>query len=194
MRDYIRVSRFLAAILLAVLAWTELPVSAIQADDPAEASLYANRPTTVTSRGGPRPAPTPAQARDILATRPQVLTPTPIPTPTLQPPTPTPTPQILVRSLGQFKVTGYSDSPLNGTDGRGVTASGVKTHWGAVAVDPRVIPLGAQLRIDGMGDTVFKALDTGGGVIGRWVDVWFESDWLAIQHGVRYLDIYLVVK
>lgn len=195
MRGYIRASRFLAAFVLAILVWSELPVRTLQADGPAEAVGIMERPTMkVTSRGGPRPLSATTQAGDILTARPQVPTPTPIPTATPQPPPANPASQLVLRSLGRFKVTGYSDSPLNGTNGQGITASGVKTHWGAVAVDPNVIPLGSQLMIEGMGDTIFKALDTGGGVIGRWVDVWFESDWLAIQHGVKYLDVHLVVK
>jgi 3D (Asp-Asp-Asp) domain-containing protein len=71
-------------------------------------------------------------------------------------------------------------------------ATGIKTHWGAVAVDPRVIPLGSKLKIEGFGDTEFTALDTGGGVIGQWVDVWFPTDWEAIQHGIRNMRVFLV--
>ena len=48
--------------------------------------------------------------------------------------------------------------------------------------------------IEGMGGTRFDALDTGGGVVGRWVDVWFPTDWDALQHGVRHLKIYLVER
>jgi 3D (Asp-Asp-Asp) domain-containing protein len=55
-----------------------------------------------------------------------------------------------------------------------------------------VIPLGTRLQIEGMGDTVFRALDTGGGIRGRWVDVWFHTDWDAIQHGVRHLNVQVV--
>lgn len=196
MRGYIRVSRFLVAIVMAFLVWSELPVSHTQAGETPEMPASVERPTNVTSRGGPRPIDTPVPGRDILTSRPQVPTPTPIPTATpLPPPTPTPTPKPKLRDLGVFRVTAYSDSPhLNGTDGRGITASGVRTHWGAVAVDPRVIPLGSRLVIEGLEGTIFTALDTGGGVIGRWVDVWFDTDWRAIQHGVRMLNVYLVIE
>ena len=43
-------------------------------------------------------------------------------------------------------------------------------EWGTVAVDPRKIPLGTQLVIDGY-DTVFTARDTGSGVNGWHIDV-----------------------
>ena len=42
--------------------------------------------------------------------------------------------------------------------------------WGTVAVDPRKIPLGTKLVIDGY-DTVFTARDTGSGVNGWHIDV-----------------------
>ncbi len=200
MRGYVRVSRFLVAAVLAFLVWSDLPASTTQAGAVPEATVQAIAPerstAAVSSRGGPRPLSAPTSNREVLTAHPQsalpTLTPTPSPT---QPPTPTPTPPPVLRSLGEFRVTAYSDSPyLNGTDGRGITASGEPTHWGAVAVDPRVIPLGTRLVIEGLGGTVFTALDTGGGVIGRWVDVWFPSDWDAIQHGVKHLNIYEVVR
>jgi len=61
-------------------------------------------------------------------------------------------------------------------------------------VDPRVIPLGSDLLIEGMEETIFTALDTGGGVVGRWLDVWYPTDREALQHGVRLLNVYLVAS
>jgi 3D (Asp-Asp-Asp) domain-containing protein len=97
------------------------------------------------------------------------------------------------RDLGVFKVTGYSDSPyLNGTDGRGITRSGVLTHWGAVAVDPGIIPLGTRLVIENYEGTIFTALDTGGGIKGRWIDIWFPTDGEALEHGLKELAIAII--
>jgi 3D (Asp-Asp-Asp) domain-containing protein len=70
----------------------------------------------------------------------------------------------------------------------GHTRSGTWTRWGTVAVDPRVIPLGSKLMIEGF-DEVFVAEDTGSGVKGNWVDIWFPSYWEAIQWGVQYRRI-----
>jgi 3D (Asp-Asp-Asp) domain-containing protein len=70
----------------------------------------------------------------------------------------------------------------------GYTRSGTWTKWGTVAVDPNVIPLGSKLMIEGL-DTVFVAEDTGGGVKGNWVDIWFPSYREAIQWGVQYRRI-----
>jgi 3D (Asp-Asp-Asp) domain-containing protein len=70
----------------------------------------------------------------------------------------------------------------------GHTRSGTWTRWGTVAVDPNVIPLGSKLMIEGF-DEIFVAEDTGGGVKGNWVDIWFPSYWEAIQWGVQYRRI-----
>lgn len=53
------------------------------------------------------------------------------------------------------------------------TATGTYPHWGTVAVDPNFIPLGSTVYIQGLG--VFRAEDTGGGVIGQHVDVFVDS-------------------
>ena len=55
----------------------------------------------------------------------------------------------------------------------GMTATGTYPHWGTVAVDPNVIPLGSTVYIQGLG--VFHAEDTGGAVIGDHVDVFVDS-------------------
>jgi 3D (Asp-Asp-Asp) domain-containing protein len=139
---------------------------------------------------------------EVLSVRSQYLPPTstPVPTPTLVPsptpiptPTATPEPQLFLKYMGIFRITAYSDSPRNGTDGRGITRSGERTRWGAVAVDPRVIPLHSKLMIEGMGDMVFDALDTGGGIKGNWVDIWFSTDDQALLYGVQHRSVYLVV-
>lgn len=57
---------------------------------------------------------------------------------------------------------------------KGRTRSGTPVQWGVVAVDPRVVPLGSKIQIEGFGE-VFFAEDTGGGVKGKWVDIWMES-------------------
>ncbi len=194
MLNPIHYSRLLLAILIATLMWIGLAGVWPGSEWDAESVPLASRPAGVSSRGGPRPGSGALPGHDILAARPLMI-PTPTPVPTLSPPaTPEPTATVERRleSLGHFRVTAYSDSVRNGTDGHGITKSGERTRWGVVAVDPGVIPLGSRLLIEGMGETEFTALDTGGGVRGRWVDVWFETDSEAIQHGVRESEVYLV--
>lgn len=198
MVDYIRASRLVALLLMALLVWADLAVTGVDADQTPGPPLETGRATGLTSRGGARPLAGLAQGSEMLVPAPQVPFPTPIPTatpivPTPTPVPPTPTPGPLLSPLGLFKTTAYSDSPLNGTDGRGITRSGERTRWGVVAVDPRVIPLRSRVVIEGMGDTVFDALDTGGGITGSWLDLWFPTDYEAIQYGVKWRNIYLVV-
>jgi 3D (Asp-Asp-Asp) domain-containing protein len=79
-----------------------------------------------------------------------------------------------VQSAGrpmQMRVVGYnlprSASPR--------TATGTTPRWGTVAVDPRVIPLGSRLLIEGFDGVVFVAEDTGSAVSGNLIDVWFDD-------------------
>jgi len=65
-----------------------------------------------------------------------------------------------------FWITGYT-----WTGSR--TRTGTVPHWGTVAVDPQVIPLGSTVYIQGLG--VFKAEDTGGYIVGRRVDVFVST-------------------
>lgn len=67
---------------------------------------------------------------------------------------------------------------------RGPTATDTYTRWGVVAVDPRVIPLGSKLLIEGFED-VFVAEDMGGGVRGNWVDIWFPNHADAVRFGLQ---------
>ncbi len=68
-----------------------------------------------------------------------------------------------------FRVTGYTCPPYCGR-----TASGAQVSLGQVAVDPRVIPLGATVVIQGLG--TFQATDTGGDIKGNWIDVFVGGD------------------
>lgn len=62
-----------------------------------------------------------------------------------------------------------------GDPGWGIMYNGNKVHWGAVAVDPEYIPLGTRMYIEGWGDQVFVAEDTGNAVIGWHVDIYWPG-------------------
>lgn len=70
----------------------------------------------------------------------------------------------------------------------GKTASGTTPEQGrTVAVDPSVIPLGAEIWIDGEGPYI--AEDTGSGILGNTVDVFFESHQDALKWGKRTVEV-----
>jgi len=71
----------------------------------------------------------------------------------------------------------------------GRTATGIPVGWGVVAVDPSLIPLGTTLTIPGYGEGV--AADTGGGVRGATIDLWFPTLAQARAWGRRTVTITL---
>ncbi len=71
----------------------------------------------------------------------------------------------------------------------GRTATGIPVGYGVVAVDPTVIALGTRLTIPGYGEGV--AADTGGGVRGNTIDIWFPTLAQARSWGHRTVTITL---
>lgn len=63
-------------------------------------------------------------------------------------------------------------------------------HPGTIAVDPNVIPLGSSVYIEDLG--YFTAEDTGSGVIGNHVDVWFNDCQAALDWGRQIRNVYRV--
>lgn len=76
------------------------------------------------------------------------------------------------------------------------TASGTRARVGAVAVDPRVIPLGTKLYIesaDGFPTYGFAvAEDTGGAIKGNRIDVFYNSRSQALRFGRRNVVVYIL--
>jgi len=68
------------------------------------------------------------------------------------------------------------------------TRTGDIVREGIVAVDPRLIPLRSQVYVPGYG--VGDALDTGGGIISRRIDLAYESD--SFVSWRRWVDVYLL--
>ena len=87
--------------------------------------------------------------------------------------------------MGEFKMTYYC--PCRKCNGKwgAIDSKGNPLVFGTIAVDPRVIPLGTQVVIDGY-DTVFTARDTGSGVHGNHIDMFVpvsHSEALAMPQG-----------
>ncbi|MDO4833619.1 MAG: 3D domain-containing protein [Bacillota bacterium] len=72
---------------------------------------------------------------------------------------------------------------------RGRTATGTTVHYGTIAVDPSVIPLGSYGYVPGYGEV--HAEDTGGAIKGKIIDLWFPSNGQCRSWGRRTVDIYI---
>jgi len=70
------------------------------------------------------------------------------------------------------------------------TASGTDPKKGTIAVDPRIIPLGSRIYVPGYGWG--KALDCGGGIKGRIIDIWLPSYNECISWGSRKVAIKVI--
>lgn len=71
----------------------------------------------------------------------------------------------------------------------GTTATGAAVRTGIIAVDPRVIPLGKNVYVEGYG--VARALDTGGSIRGNRIDLYMNSQQEALSWGVRNVLVYV---
>ncbi len=92
--------------------------------------------------------------------------------------------------LGRFKLTAYS-GPQDGK-AKAITATGTSARAGrTVAVDPKVIPLGSRVYIEGIGERI--AEDTGGGVKGQHIDLYVHSVPAAHKFGVQRRTVTVVV-
>ena len=91
-------------------------------------------------------------------------------------------------NLGQFKITAYCNcSKCCGQWAGGPTASGTIPEEGrTIAVDPKVIPLGTKVVIDGH---TYIAEDTGSAIKGNKIDMYFNSHSAAMAWGVKYKNV-----
>ncbi|WP_372996982.1 3D domain-containing protein [Lutispora sp.] len=79
----------------------------------------------------------------------------------------------------------------------GITASGIRTRKGIVAVDPRVIKLGTRLYVESLDGKVpdyglSLAADTGGAIKGNKVDLYFETKEQVDFWGRRPVKVYVL--
>jgi uncharacterized protein YabE (DUF348 family) len=93
------------------------------------------------------------------------------------------------RMLKNVTLTAYSadfasTGKSHGDEGYGVTSSGAIVQEGrTIAVDPKVIPIGWWVYIEGIGFR--RAEDTGSAVRGKKIDVYYDSEKLANRFGTQ---------
>ena len=89
-----------------------------------------------------------------------------------------------------LEATAYDPGPKSNGKWAGITAMGTKLRHGVVAVDPRVIPLGTRLYVDGYGFAI--AEDTGGAIKGKRIDLLYPTHAKAMQYGRRQIKVYIL--
>lgn len=100
--------------------------------------------------------------------------------------------EVLYTEMMSFSSTAYTADRGDATDR---TASGTKCRrdpngYSTVAVDPRVIPLGTKLYIEGYGLAI--AEDTGGAIKGNKIDVYFNTYGEMMNWGRKRVNVYIV--
>lgn len=97
------------------------------------------------------------------------------------------------KNLGTFKITHYCCEKYPHICNAGEpykTATGTTPHVGGCAVDPKIIPLGSLVMING---SVYRAEDTGGAIKGNRVDIVTETHSEALALGTYKAQVLLKV-
>jgi 3D (Asp-Asp-Asp) domain-containing protein len=99
--------------------------------------------------------------------------------------------QVAIRDDGALGTRSFKAKVVSYFSGGGIgyqTSTGTRVRWGVVAVDPRFIPLGSLMTIDGLEGT-FIGEDTGGAVRGAVIDVWFPDQASALRWGTQHRTV-----
>ncbi|MGE5381224.1 MAG: 3D domain-containing protein [Methylocystaceae bacterium] len=83
--------------------------------------------------------------------------------------------------------TAYDPGPGSNDQWAGISYLGTPLHYGIVAVDPDVIPLGSHLYIEGYGEGY--AADTGGAIKGNRIDLCYDTYDEAMNFGMKYVKV-----
>ena len=98
-------------------------------------------------------------------------------------------PEPALQSLGQFKITAYCPCVKCCGKSDGITATGSKATEGrTIAVDPKVIPYGTEVVVDGH---TYIAEDCGGAIKQKKLDIFFDSHQEALNFGVQYKEVFV---
>lgn len=78
----------------------------------------------------------------------------------------------------------------------GITKTGTKAKVGTIAVDPKLIPLGTKMYIEGLNGAknygVGKAEDIGGAIKGKIIDLYFDTHEETVQWGRQQVNVYIL--
>lgn len=93
--------------------------------------------------------------------------------------------------IGEFKLTAYCPcSSCCGQWADGITSTGVTAQADrTIAVDPKVIPYGTEVVING---NTYVAEDCGGSIKGNRIDIYFNTHSEALAFGIQYANVYII--
>ncbi|MFQ3549034.1 MAG: 3D domain-containing protein [Armatimonadota bacterium] len=90
-----------------------------------------------------------------------------------------------------MNASAYDPGPRScGRYASGRTANGMKAGYGIAAVDPKVIPLGTKLYIEGYGHAV--AADTGSAIKGHKIDLCYDTYAEAVRFGRKTVTVHIL--
>jgi 3D (Asp-Asp-Asp) domain-containing protein len=93
-------------------------------------------------------------------------------------------------SLGAFRTTAYCPCyACSEGYGRHTSTGTIAKANHTIAVDPRVIPYGSKVMING---TVYTAEDRGGAVKGHHIDIFYDTHAQTRQYGSRNVEVFLL--
>lgn len=97
---------------------------------------------------------------------------------------------------GEFYTTMYAATVEQCGNDLGITASGKKVTTNpecyTVAVDPKIIPLGTKLVIEGYPNIVFEASDTGSAIKGNDIDIFTDSESESKTFNPTYAKVWII--
>ena len=93
------------------------------------------------------------------------------------------------KSLGTFSTTGYCNCSIcAGAYAGRATSSGVMPKANhTIAADPSVLPIGTRVIINGQ---EYKVEDTGSGVNGNKIDIYYDNHDAAMAHGNKKVEVF----
>lgn len=100
---------------------------------------------------------------------------------------PIPYRKVLTVRATAYSPNGGAISDYTSSGRRAVRKSG---GYSTIAVDPRVIPIGTKVYVQGYG--LATAADTGSAIKGRAIDVYFNTRSEALKWAVKYIKVYIL--
>lgn len=85
---------------------------------------------------------------------------------------------------------GVPDDPYGGMTATGTRARRNIDGYSTIAVDPRIIPLGTKVYVEGYGLAI--AEDVGGAIKGNIIDVYMDTYSQTMEWGVQYVKVYIL--